>query len=117
MGGKKSKALALDLIDELLQDDAGSIEIVKDADAANNSESDHTEKNPVERDHTVDLGKTEVSDPDMSATHRGDEGGRSVLARQKDRVRQVPLPGTMATLDLDTPEDWAAFHGRQTPSA
>lgn len=48
---------------------------------------------------------------------RGDEGGRSVLARHKDRVRQVPLPGTMATLDLDTPEDWAAFHGRQTPSA
>lgn len=42
----------------------------------------------------------------------GDEGGRSVLARHSDRVRQVPLPGNMAVLDLDTPEDWAAFLGR-----
>lgn len=47
----------------------------------------------------------------------GDEGGRSVLKRHKDRVRQVPLPGTMATLDLDTPEDWAAYLTRQAPSA
>jgi len=46
----------------------------------------------------------------------GDEGGRSVLARHKDRVRQVPLPGRMAVLDLDTPEDWAAFQGRPAPS-
>lgn len=47
----------------------------------------------------------------------GDEGGRSVLARHKDRVRLVPLPGRMAVLDLDTPEDWAAFLGRPAPSA
>lgn len=47
----------------------------------------------------------------------GDEGGRSVLQRHKDRLRQVPLPGTMATLDLDTPEDWSAFLGRKAPSA
>lgn len=47
----------------------------------------------------------------------GDEGGRSVLARHKDRLRQVPLPGRMAVLDLDTPEDWAAFLGRPAPSA
>ncbi len=47
----------------------------------------------------------------------GDEGGRSVLQRHKDRVRLVPLPGRMAVLDLDTPEDWAAFLGRPTPSA
>ncbi len=46
----------------------------------------------------------------------GDEGGRSVLARHKDRVRQVPLPGRMAVLDLDTPEDWAAFLDRPAPS-
>jgi molybdenum cofactor cytidylyltransferase len=39
----------------------------------------------------------------------GDEGGRSVLQRQKGRVRLIPLPGPMAILDLDTPEDWAAF--------
>lgn len=47
----------------------------------------------------------------------GDEGGRSVLMRHKDRVRHVPLPGRMAVLDLDTPEDWAAFLGRPAPSA
>lgn len=47
----------------------------------------------------------------------GDEGGRSVLVRHMDRVRLVPLPGRMAVLDLDTPEDWAAFLGRPAPSA
>lgn len=47
----------------------------------------------------------------------GDEGGRSVLVRHMDRVRLVPLPGRMAVLDLDTPEDWAAFLDRPAPSA
>lgn len=47
----------------------------------------------------------------------GDQGGRSVLVRHMDRVRLVPLPGRMAVLDLDTPEDWAAFLGRPAPSA
>jgi CTP:molybdopterin cytidylyltransferase MocA len=47
----------------------------------------------------------------------GDEGGRSVLVRHMDRVRLVPLPGRMAVLDLDTPEDWATFLGRPAPSA
>jgi molybdenum cofactor cytidylyltransferase len=42
----------------------------------------------------------------------GDEGGRSVLQAEKHRVRVVPLPGDMALLDLDTPEDWAAYLGR-----
>ncbi|MBN8630229.1 MAG: nucleotidyltransferase family protein [Rhodobacterales bacterium] len=46
----------------------------------------------------------------------GDEGGRSVLKRHSDRVRVVPLPGRMAVLDLDTPEDWAAYLGRPGPS-
>jgi molybdenum cofactor cytidylyltransferase len=45
------------------------------------------------------------------AAIRGDEGGRSVLIAQKERVRVVPLPGDMALLDLDTPEDWAAYLG------
>lgn len=45
----------------------------------------------------------------------GDEGGRSVLKRHADRIRLVPLPGQMAVLDLDTPEDWAAFLGRPHP--
>lgn len=47
---------------------------------------------------------------------RGDEGGRSVLSRHQDRVRVVPLPGPMAVLDLDTPEDWAAYLGRRPRS-
>lgn len=51
------------------------------------------------------------------AVINGDEGGRSVLKRHADRVRQVPLPGSMSTLDLDTPEDWTAFRGRPTPLA
>lgn len=46
------------------------------------------------------------------AAIRGDEGGRSVLMAQRDRVRVVPLPGDMALLDLDTPEDWAAYRSR-----
>lgn len=44
----------------------------------------------------------------------GDEGGRSVLQAHRERVRVLPLPGRMATLDLDTPEDWAAFPGHPT---
>jgi CTP:molybdopterin cytidylyltransferase MocA len=43
----------------------------------------------------------------------GDEGGRSVIRAHQDRVRVIPLPGRMALLDLDTPEDWAAFRAAQ----
>jgi molybdenum cofactor cytidylyltransferase len=39
----------------------------------------------------------------------GDEGGRSVLRQNQGRVRVIPLPGPMSILDLDTPEDWAAW--------
>jgi molybdenum cofactor cytidylyltransferase len=42
----------------------------------------------------------------------GDEGGRSVLKQNQGRVRVIPLPGPMALLDLDTPEDWAAWRGQ-----
>lgn len=45
------------------------------------------------------------------AAVKGDEGGRSVLQKNQGRVRVIPLPGPMAILDLDTPEDWAAFRG------
>jgi CTP:molybdopterin cytidylyltransferase MocA len=41
----------------------------------------------------------------------GDEGGRAVLRAHPDRVTVLALPGQMAVLDLDTPEDWAAFLG------
>lgn len=49
------------------------------------------------------------------ATVTGDEGGRSILKAETDRVRVVPLPGDMALLDLDTPEDWTAYLGRPRP--
>jgi molybdenum cofactor cytidylyltransferase len=39
----------------------------------------------------------------------GDEGGRSILQKNQGRVRVIPLPGPMAILDLDTPEDWSAW--------
>jgi CTP:molybdopterin cytidylyltransferase MocA len=42
----------------------------------------------------------------------GDEGGRSVIQENRGRVRVIPLPGPMSKLDLDTPEDWAAWAGR-----
>lgn len=44
--------------------------------------------------------------PALSAL-TGDEGGRPVIAANKGRLRLIPLPGDNATLDLDTPEDWA----------
>lgn len=46
------------------------------------------------------------------ATLAGDEGARSLLARHMDRLRLIALPGTHATTDLDTPEDWAAWRSR-----
>ena len=38
---------------------------------------------------------------------QGDQGAREILTRHK--VQMIPLPGTHATTDLDTPEDWAAY--------
>ncbi len=46
---------------------------------------------------------------DALAKISGDEGGRSVLAANAHRLDLFPLPGQMAILDLDTPEDWTAF--------
>ena len=43
------------------------------------------------------------------AAMSGDEGGRSVIRAQRDRVSLVTLPDRHALLDLDTPEDWAAW--------
>jgi len=39
----------------------------------------------------------------------GDEGARSLIRRHADRLRLVPLPQDHATLDLDTPQAWAAW--------
>ncbi|MFN3972656.1 MAG: NTP transferase domain-containing protein [Gemmobacter sp.] len=46
--------------------------------------------------------------PELEAL-TGDEGGRSVVARHRDRLRLVALPGRRALTDLDTPEDWASW--------
>lgn len=39
----------------------------------------------------------------------GDDGAREILVRNKDRIRPVALPHGRARVDLDTPEDWAAW--------
>lgn len=44
---------------------------------------------------------------------QGDAGGREVVKTNAHRRRFVPLPGTHATTDLDTPEDWDAWRNRR----
>lgn len=44
----------------------------------------------------------------------GDDGGRAVVQAAGDRVEFIPLPGQRARLDLDTPEDWTAWRGKQS---
>jgi len=39
----------------------------------------------------------------------GDAGARDLLRTNRDHVRRVGLPGQHARIDLDTPEDWAAW--------
>lgn len=41
------------------------------------------------------------------ATLKGDSGGREVVAQAKGHIKLIPLPGTRARLDLDTPQAWA----------
>ncbi|WP_072706537.1 nucleotidyltransferase family protein [Donghicola eburneus] len=40
----------------------------------------------------------------------GDDGAKSVVKRNLDRLKAVPLAGRRATLDLDTPEAWEAYY-------
>ncbi len=40
---------------------------------------------------------------------QGDAGARGLFHSHRDRLHLVPLPGSHATTDLDTPEDWAAW--------
>lgn len=47
-------------------------------------------------------------------TLSGDQGGRALMAQFADRAEVIPLDGTDPTLDLDTPEDWAAWQASQT---
>lgn len=43
----------------------------------------------------------------------GAQGGAAVLAPYKARTRLVRLPDAIATRDLDTPEDWAAWREKR----
>lgn len=45
---------------------------------------------------------------------RGDDGARSVLKRHAGRMRLFALPDSHATIDLDTPEEWAAWRSART---
>jgi molybdenum cofactor cytidylyltransferase len=47
------------------------------------------------------------------AALRGDRGAREVLREAAEFVTEVPTPGQAAVVDLDTPEEWAAWRGRQ----
>mgnify|MGYP005993218637 CR=1 FL=1 len=43
------------------------------------------------------------------ATLQGDSGGQEIVRAARDRTVLVLLDGQRARLDLDTPEDWAAW--------
>jgi len=40
----------------------------------------------------------------------GDQGARAVIKAHMGRLKQIVLPGNHALCDLDTPEDWTAWH-------
>ena len=43
------------------------------------------------------------------ASLAGDGGGEAIVKPHADRTALITLPGNRARLDLDTPEDWAAW--------
>jgi len=46
----------------------------------------------------------------------GDSGGAEVIKAHPQHITLVPLPSQNARLDLDTPEDWAAWRAAQNGS-
>ena len=48
---------------------------------------------------------------------RGDRGAREVLREAAEFVTEVPTPGRAALVDLDTPEDWAAWRAAAAEKA
>lgn len=50
---------------------------------------------------------------DAFAGLTGDAGARAIIAAHQDARQLVPLPGTRARVDLDTPEDWADWRLRR----
>ena len=47
---------------------------------------------------------------------RGDQGAKPILSKEGGRVTLLPLADARATIDLDTPEDWAAWHAARNPT-
>ncbi|WP_341861584.1 nucleotidyltransferase family protein [Gymnodinialimonas sp. 57CJ19] len=45
---------------------------------------------------------------------QGDEGARSILKAHASDVALIPLKDDRATVDLDTPEDWAAWRANRS---
>ena len=43
---------------------------------------------------------------------RGDRGAREILDEAAEFVTEVPTAGRAAIVDLDTPEDWAAWRAK-----
>ena len=41
----------------------------------------------------------------------GDRGLRSIIARNTQRHKLIPLPGNKSLLDIDTPQEWSQFIG------
>jgi CTP:molybdopterin cytidylyltransferase MocA len=50
-----------------------------------------------------------VQDFATLATLRGDAGARAVLQANAARINLIVFPDQRALIDLDTPEDWAAW--------
>jgi molybdenum cofactor cytidylyltransferase len=46
----------------------------------------------------------------------GDRGAREILAEAAEFVAEVPTEGRAAVVDLDTPEDWAAWRAGAGPA-
>ena len=71
-------------------------------------------------DHLIWRGATETGKPGHPVVFdqhlfgtlsrlTGDTGAQSVVRAHQDKVYLQPLPGRIALLDLDTPEDWAKW--------
>ena len=39
-------------------------------------------------------------------TLTGDHGAKNIVSEHQPNVQHLPLPGSVASIDLDTPEDW-----------
>ncbi|WP_296426389.1 nucleotidyltransferase family protein [Yoonia sp.] len=48
--------------------------------------------------------------PEFAALH-GDAGGETIVRQRRGQTHLTRLPENRARLDLDTPEDWAAWRG------